>query len=140
MFSWGLWYYFIPSTSFWLEIWTCIHSPFQWHSLICRCAFEFDKGFKAIKDLDGLIGLGYSDVTIPAQLSKKGITRDISGHCLQMGPYMIDITHEYNDDTEPVGYVFFGDDPIPRHSVIWTPIQSIKKYLKIHWLNSLSSS
>ncbi|KAF7090832.1 hypothetical protein CFC21_093525 [Triticum aestivum] len=59
---------------------------------------------------DGILGLSSAAISLPSQLASKGIISNIFGHC---------ITRETNGG----GYMFLGDDYVPRWGMTWAPIR-----------------
>lgn len=57
---------------------------------------------------DGILGLSNAKVSLPSQLADQGITNNVVGHC---------ITSEAHGG----GYMFFGDDFVPRWGMTWIP-------------------
>lgn len=58
---------------------------------------------------DGVMGLSSAKISLPSQLAKKGIVRNVIGHCLAGG-------------SNGGGYLFFGDSLVPALGMTWTPI------------------
>ncbi|GJP40561.1 hypothetical protein CLOM_g226 [Closterium sp. NIES-68] len=72
------------------------------------CAYD-QEGDLAISPArsDGVLGLGPSNLSLPAQLSRAGVGRNVFGHCLDSA-------------ASGGGYFFIGDALLPT-AVTWTP-------------------
>ncbi|ONK61353.1 uncharacterized protein A4U43_C08F29000 [Asparagus officinalis] len=57
---------------------------------------------------DGILGLSNSKVSLPSQLANQGITNNVVGHCI-------------TSEADGGGYLFFGDDFVPRWGMTWVP-------------------
>ncbi|XP_011069464.1 aspartic proteinase Asp1 [Sesamum indicum] len=66
--------------------------------------------------VDGVLGLGIGKSSILAQLRDMGLTRNIVGHCLS---------------GKGGGFLFFGDDFLPKSGIVWKPILSQSKYYSL---------
>uniref|UniRef100_A0A0E0K4U7 Peptidase A1 domain-containing protein n=1 Tax=Oryza punctata TaxID=4537 RepID=A0A0E0K4U7_ORYPU len=60
---------------------------------------------------DGILGLSSAGISLPSQLANQGIISNVFGHC---------ITRDPNGG----GYMFLGDDYVPRWGMTSTPIRS----------------
>ncbi|KAL0925780.1 hypothetical protein M5K25_004150 [Dendrobium thyrsiflorum] len=60
---------------------------------------------------DGILGLSSAKVSLNSQLASQGIINNVVGHCISGGG---------NDG----GYMFFGDDFVPRWGMTWVPTQN----------------
>ncbi|XP_020697213.1 aspartyl protease APCB1 [Dendrobium catenatum] len=60
---------------------------------------------------DGILGLSSAKVSLNSQLANQGIINNVVGHCISGGA---------NDG----GYMFFGDDFVPRWGMTWVPTQN----------------
>jgi hypothetical protein len=60
---------------------------------------------------DGILGLSSAAISFPSQLASEGLIANVFGHC---------ITRE----TATGGYMFLGDDYVPRWGMTWTSIRS----------------
>ncbi|XP_077236126.1 eukaryotic aspartyl protease family protein isoform X2 [Tasmannia lanceolata] len=58
---------------------------------------------------DGILGLSRSAISLPSQLASRGIVKNVVGHCI-------------TSDVNGGGYMFFGDDFIPRQGMTWVPM------------------
>lgn len=58
---------------------------------------------------DGILGLGSAKISLPSQLANQGIISNVVGHC-------------FTSEADGGGYMFFGDDFVPRWGMIWVPI------------------
>jgi len=77
--------------------------------LIRRCAYDQQGQLLASPaKTDGILGLSAAKVSLPSQLANQGIINNVVGHC---------ITSEANGG----GYMFFGDDFVPRWGMTWVP-------------------
>ncbi|KAL0438113.1 UNVERIFIED_CONTAM: Aspartic proteinase Asp1 [Sesamum latifolium] len=59
--------------------------------------------------VDGVLGLGIGKSSILSQLRDMGLTRNVVGHCLS---------------GKGGGFLFFGDDFLPKSGIVWKPILS----------------
>ncbi|XP_020586052.1 aspartyl protease APCB1 isoform X2 [Phalaenopsis equestris] len=60
---------------------------------------------------DGILGLSSAKVSLNSQLASQGITNNVVGHCISGG-------------TEGGGYMFFGNDFVPRWGMTWVPTKN----------------
>uniref|UniRef100_J3MD53 Peptidase A1 domain-containing protein n=2 Tax=Oryza brachyantha TaxID=4533 RepID=J3MD53_ORYBR len=60
---------------------------------------------------DGIIGLSNAAMSLPAQLASRGIISNVFGHCIAADP-------------SNGGYMFLGDDYVPRWGMTWVPIRN----------------
>ncbi|KAJ4959678.1 hypothetical protein NE237_019588 [Protea cynaroides] len=60
-------------------------------------------------DTDGILGLGRAKISLPSQLASQGIIRNVVGHCIR-------------SDSDGGGYMFLGDDYVPRWGMTWVPM------------------
>ncbi|WOK91920.1 hypothetical protein Cni_G00611 [Canna indica] len=60
---------------------------------------------------DGILGLSTSRLSIASQLHNQGIISNIIGHCI-------------TSDTDGGGYLFLGDEFVPRWGMTWVPIEN----------------
>ncbi|KAJ8752760.1 hypothetical protein K2173_007070 [Erythroxylum novogranatense] len=58
---------------------------------------------------DGILGLSRAKVSLPSQLASQGIVKNVIGHCL-------------STDINGGGYMFFGDEFIPKGGMAWVPM------------------
>ncbi|PON94476.1 Aspartic peptidase [Trema orientale] len=58
---------------------------------------------------DGILGLSKAKVSLPSQLTSKGIIKNVVGHCLSI-------------DIGGGGYMFLGDDFVPHWGMSWIPM------------------
>ncbi|XP_048226830.1 aspartyl protease APCB1 isoform X2 [Ricinus communis] len=58
---------------------------------------------------DGILGLSKAKVSLPSQLANRGIINNVVGHCLA-------------NDVVGGGYMFLGDDFVPRWGMSWVPM------------------
>ena len=84
-------------------------------SLSLSCAYN-QKGQLSASPAktDGVLGLARSEVSLPSQLSNKGLIVNMIGHCMK------------TDSSG--GYLFFGDDFVPQHSMTWVPMVDYSRY------------
>ncbi|XP_051124079.1 aspartic proteinase Asp1-like isoform X2 [Andrographis paniculata] len=61
---------------------------------------------------DGVLGLGNGKSSILSQLRSLGLTRNVIGHCL----------------SGQGGFLFFGDDFLPKSGIVWLPVSTQSKY------------
>lgn len=78
-------------------------------NVVFGCAYD-QQGLllNTLAKTDGILGLSKSKVSLPAQLASKGIIKNVVGHCL---------TADAGG-----GYMFFGDDFVPRWGMAWVPM------------------
>ncbi|KAM0949072.1 putative nepenthesin [Dioscorea sansibarensis] len=60
---------------------------------------------------DGILGLSSSKVSLPSQLASQGIINNVMGHCI-------------SNEADRGGYMFLGDDFVPRWGMTWVPNHS----------------
>ncbi|CAD6249619.1 unnamed protein product [Miscanthus lutarioriparius] len=60
---------------------------------------------------DGILGLSNAAISLPSQLASHGIISNIVGHC-------------FPREQGGKGYMFLGDDYVPRWGITWTSIRS----------------
>ncbi|GFP89823.1 aspartic proteinase asp1 [Phtheirospermum japonicum] len=65
---------------------------------------------------DGVLGLGTGNSSILKQLHNMGLTRNVVGHCLS---------------GQGGGFLFFGDDFLPRSGIVWKPVSSQSKHYSL---------
>jgi hypothetical protein len=80
------------------------------YTLSLRCAYD-QQGLllKTLVKTDGILGLSRAKVSLPSQLASQGIINNVIGHCL-------------TTDVGGVGYMFLGDDFVPRWGMAWVPM------------------
>uniref|UniRef100_A0ACD5Z6T6 Uncharacterized protein n=1 Tax=Avena sativa TaxID=4498 RepID=A0ACD5Z6T6_AVESA len=59
---------------------------------------------------DGILGLSSAAISLPSQLASKGIISNVFGHCITRG-------------ANGGGYMFLGDEYVPRWGLTWAPIR-----------------
>jgi hypothetical protein len=59
---------------------------------------------------DGILGLSSAAISLPSQLASKGIISNVFGHCITR-------------DASGGGYMFLGDEYVPRWGLTWAPIR-----------------
>ncbi|KAE8774266.1 Aspartic proteinase Asp1 [Hordeum vulgare] len=60
---------------------------------------------------DGILGLSNGAMSLPTQLAKQGIISNVFGHCIATDP-------------SGSGYMFLGDDYVPRWGMTWVPVRN----------------
>uniref|UniRef100_A0A0E0LA95 Peptidase A1 domain-containing protein n=1 Tax=Oryza punctata TaxID=4537 RepID=A0A0E0LA95_ORYPU len=60
---------------------------------------------------DGILGLSNAVISLPTQLASQGIISNVFGHCIAADP-------------SNGGYMFLGDDYVPRWGMTWVPIRN----------------
>lgn len=60
---------------------------------------------------DGILGLSNGAMSLPTQLAKQGIISNVFGHCIATDPSCS-------------GYMFLGDDYVPRWGMTWVPVRN----------------
>ncbi|KAL8056699.1 hypothetical protein ABFX02_04G136100 [Erythranthe guttata] len=58
---------------------------------------------------DGILGLSRAKISLPSQLARQGIIKNVLGHCLA-------------SDNNGGGYMFLGDDFVPHSQMAWVPM------------------
>uniref|UniRef100_A0A453TCD6 Peptidase A1 domain-containing protein n=3 Tax=Aegilops tauschii subsp. strangulata TaxID=200361 RepID=A0A453TCD6_AEGTS len=61
--------------------------------------------------IDGILGLSNWAMCLPTQLAKQGIISNVFGHCIATDP-------------SSSGYMFLGDDYVPRWGMTWVPVRN----------------
>ncbi|XP_050203427.1 aspartyl protease APCB1 [Mercurialis annua] len=83
------------------------------------CAYDQQGSLlNTLAKTDGILGLSKAKVSLPSQLASKGIIKNVLGHCL-------------TNDVDGGGYMFLGDDFVPRWGMAWVPMldsPSIESY------------
>jgi len=64
-----------------------------------------------LENTDGMLGLGSRAISLPTQLASRGIISNVFGHCMTTDP-------------SGGGYLFLGDDYIPRWGMTWVPVRN----------------
>ncbi|KAE8694219.1 Eukaryotic aspartyl protease family protein, putative isoform 2 [Hibiscus syriacus] len=88
-------------------------------AVVPRCAYD-QQGIllNTLSKTDGILGLNRAKVSLPSQLTSKGIINNVVGHCLAT-------------DVASSGYMFLGDEFVPNWGMSWVPMlgsPSIKFY------------
>ncbi|KAM3703238.1 hypothetical protein ACB098_04G080500 [Castanea mollissima] len=80
-------------------------------NLVFGCAYD-QQGLllSTLAKTDGILGLSRSKVSLPSQLARKGIIKNVVGHCLTIDG--------------GGGYLFLGDNFVPRGGMAWVPMLS----------------
>ncbi|KXG19766.1 aspartyl protease APCB1-like isoform X2 [Sorghum bicolor] len=63
-----------------------------------------------LENTDGILGLSNRALSLPTQLASRGIISNVFGHCMTRDP-------------SGGGYLFLGDDYLPRWGMTWVPIR-----------------
>ncbi|CAK7349750.1 unnamed protein product [Dovyalis caffra] len=79
-------------------------------NFVFGCAYD-QQGLllKTLVKTDGILGLTRAKVSLPSQLTSQGIINNVVGHCL-------------TTDVGGGGYMFLGDDFVPRRGMAWVPM------------------
>ena len=79
-------------------------------TLSLRCAYD-QQGLllNTMVKTDGILGLTRAKVSLPSQLASQGIINNVIGHCLTTA-------------VVGGGYMFLGDDFVPRWGMAWVPM------------------
>ncbi|KAJ9187297.1 hypothetical protein P3X46_002770 [Hevea brasiliensis] len=79
-------------------------------NFIFGCAYD-QQGLllNTLAKTDGILGLSNAKVSLPSQLASRGIINNVVGHCL-------------TNDVGGGGYMFLGDDFVPRWGMAWVPM------------------
>ncbi|KAG8654318.1 hypothetical protein MANES_05G138500v8 [Manihot esculenta] len=77
---------------------------------IFGCAYD-QQGLllNTLAKTDGILGLSKAKVSLPSQLASQGIINNVVGHCL-------------TNNVGGGGYMFLGDDFVPRWGMAWVPM------------------
>ncbi|KAM3703237.1 hypothetical protein ACB098_04G080400 [Castanea mollissima] len=78
-------------------------------NLVFGCAYD-QQGLllSTLAKTDGILGLSRSRVSLPSQLARKGIIKNVVGHCLTIDG--------------GGGYLFLGDNFVPQWGMAWVPM------------------
>uniref|UniRef100_A0A8R7PNA2 Peptidase A1 domain-containing protein n=1 Tax=Triticum urartu TaxID=4572 RepID=A0A8R7PNA2_TRIUA len=77
---------------------------------VFRCAhYQQGKFLDSPASTDGILGLNNGAMNLPTQLAKQGIIPNVFGHSIAMDP-------------SSSGYMFLGDDYVPRWGMTWVPV------------------
>ncbi|KAL9672313.1 hypothetical protein QQ045_028563 [Rhodiola kirilowii] len=81
--------------------------------VVFGCAYD-QQGMllNSLARTDGILGLSQAKVSLPSQLASQGKINNVVGHCL-------------SGDADYGGYMFLGDDFVPRRGMSWAPILNI---------------
>ncbi|XP_062228657.1 aspartyl protease APCB1-like [Phragmites australis] len=78
--------------------------------IVFGCGYDQQGNLLAsLANTDGILGLSGVTKSLPAQLASKGIISNVFGHCMTTDP-------------SGGGYLFLGDDYIPKWGMTWVPI------------------
>ncbi|KAG0458324.1 hypothetical protein HPP92_023481 [Vanilla planifolia] len=80
-------------------------------NFVFGCAYDQQGQFLSSAKTDGILGLSNAKVGIPSQLASQGVINNVLGHCIAGG-------------AKNGGYMFFGDEFVPRWGITWIPLQS----------------
>ncbi|KAK8959848.1 Aspartic proteinase Asp1 [Platanthera guangdongensis] len=76
------------------------------------CAYDQQGQFlNSPAKTDGILGLSSAKVSFTSQLADQGVINNVVGHCISGG-------------ANGGGYMFFGDDFVPRWGMTWVPTQN----------------
>lgn len=76
------------------------------------CAYDQQgKLLDSTAGTDGVLGLSNGAISLPTQLANQGIISNVFGHCIPADP-------------TSSGYMFLGDEYIPRWGMTWVPIRN----------------
>ncbi|XP_043717057.1 aspartyl protease APCB1 isoform X1 [Telopea speciosissima] len=79
-------------------------------NFVFGCAYDQQGQLSASPaDTDGILGLGRAKISLPSQLASQGIIHNVVGHCIR-------------SDVDGGGYMFLGDDFVPRWGMTWVPM------------------
>ncbi|KAJ1258944.1 hypothetical protein BS78_10G114900 [Paspalum vaginatum] len=80
--------------------------------IVFGCAYDQQGNLlDALENIDGILGLSNQALSLPTQLASRGIVSNVFGHCMTRDP-------------SAGGYLFLGDDYIPRWGMTWVPIRN----------------
>ncbi|KAI3884574.1 hypothetical protein MKX03_028456 [Papaver bracteatum] len=82
-------------------------------NFVLGCAYN-QQGLLSVSPArtDGILGLSRASVSLPSQLASQGVIQNVVGHCIASG-------------AESDGYMFLGDEPVPRRGMTWVPMLNI---------------
>jgi len=87
--------------------------------LFDRCAFSVSNNL--VPATYGLMGLGNMSISIPNQMTEKGLIQHVVGFCFQYGVYQVD-HDELHANLDPVGYFVLGLPPDYDYGYQWIPM------------------
>lgn len=77
-----------------------------------RCSYDQQGDLLAsLENTDGILGLSSASISLPAQLASQGIVSNVFGHCIAADPSV-------------GGYLFLGDDYVPKLGMTWVPVRN----------------
>ncbi|XP_062233107.1 aspartyl protease APCB1-like [Phragmites australis] len=80
--------------------------------IVFGCGYDQQGNLLAsLTNTDGALGLSSAAISLPTQLARQGTISNVFGHCMTTDP-------------SGVGYLFLGDDYIPRWGMTWVPIRN----------------
>uniref|UniRef100_A0ACD5ZRF9 Uncharacterized protein n=1 Tax=Avena sativa TaxID=4498 RepID=A0ACD5ZRF9_AVESA len=80
--------------------------------IVFGCAYDQQgKLLDSPASSDGVLGLSNGAISLPTQLANQGIISNVFGHCITTDP-------------SSSGYMFLGDDYVPRWGMTWVPIRN----------------
>lgn len=78
--------------------------------VVFGCAYDQQGSLlNTLGKTDGILGLSKAKISLPTQLARQGIIKNVMGHCLATG-------------ASGGGYLFFGDDFVPHQQISWVPM------------------
>eukprot|EP01018_Ginkgo_biloba_P038813 Gb_39151 [translate_table: standard] len=88
-------------------------------NFVFGCAYD-QQGSLALSPAatDGVLGLSSAKVSFPSQLAKRGLIKNVFGHCI-------------GGDERGGGYMFFGEDLVPMWGMTWVPMRG-KPSMKLY--------
>jgi hypothetical protein len=93
--------------------------------LLVRCGYNQQGALaNSPSPTDGVLGLSSSSVSLPSQLSRQGLIKNIIAHCLVPGV------------SARSGYLLLGEKLIPSHGITWAPFVKKPSMYNI-WLFTL---
>ncbi|URD92784.1 aspartic proteinase [Musa troglodytarum] len=100
-----------PIVSIKLQSFQSVDCSVTCHGDMSRCGYNQQLTSPNIPALtDGVLGLGTGKVSVLSQLSDRGATKNVVGHCFS---------------AKGGGYLFFGDDLVPSSRMTWAPMSRI---------------
>jgi hypothetical protein len=79
---------------------------------VYRCSYD-QRGdlLASLENTDGVLGLSSASISLPGQLASQGIASNGFGHCIAADP-------------SGGGYLFLGDDYVPKWGMAWVPVRN----------------
>ncbi|KAK3128929.1 hypothetical protein QOZ80_6BG0468400 [Eleusine coracana subsp. coracana] len=80
--------------------------------VVFGCSYDHQGDLLAsLENTDGILGLSRASISLPAQLAGQGVVSNVVGHCIAADPSV-------------GGYLFLGDDYVPKWGMTWVPVRN----------------